>query len=287
MSRFDSARLAALMRDLLARLLRRPEDLLRFDDVRERLRLKHVVDRGTQEVPIDRIVGTIGREREFSRAFLPREESLRERWEEISELAEGQRGFPPVELYLVGEAYFVVDGHHRVSVARVNAAPSIEARVKEFLTPVPLPADATVQDVVLREGQADFLETTGLVADRVDDYRTTQGNGYERLLDHISVHRYFRGIELGRDVTWEEAVASWRDTVYGPVVETIRTSEIMADFPDDTETDLYLFTMDHLYYLKQRYGEQAGQAADAVEGIREERKPRRGTRKRRARDRGK
>lgn len=287
MSRFDSARLAALMRDLLAHLLNRPPDLLRFDDVRERLRLKRVVDRGTQEVPIDRIVGTIGREREFSRAFFPREESLRERWEEISELAEGQRGFPPVELYQVGEVYFVVDGHHRVSVARANAAPSIEARVKEFLTPVPLPADATVQDVVLREGQADFLETTGLVADRADDYRTTEGNGYERLLDHISVHRYFRGIELGRDVTWEEAVASWRDTVYSPVVETIRKSEIMADFPDDTETDLYLFTMDHFYYLKQRYGEQAGQAADAVERVREERKPGRGRKKRRTRDLGK
>jgi len=84
----------------------------------------------------------VQREREFNRAFLPREEKLRERWEDLEELALGARGFPPVELYRVGDVDFVVDGHHRV---------------KEFVTDVPLDPGASIEDVILKEGLARFL----------------------------------------------------------------------------------------------------------------------------------
>jgi hypothetical protein len=251
---FDSARRAALMQDLLSHLFKRPVDLLPFDEVRERLHLLRVVDRGIQDVPLSRIVGTVQREREFNRAFLPREEKLRERWEDLEDLASGVRGFPPVELYRVGDVDFVVDGHHRVSVARAHGAPTIEARVKEFVTDVPLDAGASIEDVILKEGLARFLEATGLAPSSPDEFRVTEANGYERLLDHMSVHRYYRGIELGRPVGWEEAVRSWYDAVYRPMVERIRSSGILRQFPGRTETDLYLFTMDHLHHLRQRYG---------------------------------
>lgn len=254
MNGFDSARRAAVMQDLLSHLLKRPADLLPFDEVRDRLHLRHVVDRGVQEVPLERIVGTVAREREFNRAFLPRDEKLRQRWEDLEELAEGARGFPPVELYRVGDVDFVVDGHHRVSVARAQGQPTIEARVKEFSTDVPLSADASIEDVLLKEGLAGFLEATGLVPSTADEFRVTEPNGYERLLDHISVHRYYRGIELKRPVSREEAVRSWYETVYRPMIETIRKSRILEEFPGRTETDLYLFTMVHLHHLRQRYG---------------------------------
>jgi hypothetical protein len=242
------------MQDLLSHLLKSPADLLPFDQVRERLRLRHMVDRGIQDVPLKRIVGTVQREREFNRAFLPREENLRERWEDLEELSLGARGFPPVELYRVGDVDFVVDGHHRVSVARVQGAPSIEARVKEFLTDVPLNQDASIEDVILKEGLAGFLEATGLVPSSPDEFRVTAPKGYERLLEHISVHRYYRGIELARPFAWNEAVRSWYETVYRPMIETIAQSRILQQFADHTETDLYLFTMDHLHNLRQRYG---------------------------------
>ncbi len=251
---FDSARRSALMHDLLWHLLKRPADLLPFDQVRERLRLRRVVDRGVQEVPLERIAGTVEREREFNRAFLPREEALRERWEDLEELARGAPGLSPVELYRVGDVDFVVDGHHRVSVARAQGAPTIEAHVQEFLTDVPLSADASIEDLLLKEGQARFLEATRFAPSFPDEFRVTEPNGYERLLDHVSVHRYYRGVEVARPVSWEEAVRSWRDTVYGPMIETIRQSRILDQFPGRTETDLYLFTMDHLHHLRQRYG---------------------------------
>ncbi len=252
MADFDDARRRALIADLLRPLLGRPVDLRPFDEVRERLKLRHLVDRGVVEVPLSSIVGTIGREREFSRAFLPREESLRGRWDGVRDLAEGNRGFDAVDLYQVGDAYFVVDGHHRVSVARALGAPTIEARVREFVTPVPLDADTDVEDLVLRGGLADFLDATGLELERPDEYLVSEADAYDRLLDHVSAHRYFLGLDLGRPVSRQEAVVSWRETVYLPMVEAIRTSGVLREFPGKTATDLYLFLMDHLHYLRQQ-----------------------------------
>lgn len=190
---------------------------------------------------------------------------MRERWEDVQDLAEGPAGFPPVELYKVGDAYFVVDGHHRVSVARNMGAPTVEARVKEFSTPVPVGAGESLEDIVLKRGLADFFEATGLAPEQPDEFRATTPNAYERMLDHISVHRYYRGMELGRPVSWEDAVASWRDSLFRPVVDTIRKSGVLHDFPARTEADLYLFVMDHLAHLKERHGRATIQPRRAVE----------------------
>jgi hypothetical protein len=250
---FDNARQAAVIEGLLGFLKGRPVDLLPFEQVREGLWLQHVVDRGLQEVPLDAIVGTLGRAREFTRAFLPREESLRSRWEQVRRMVEGPTGLPPVDLYKVGDAYFVVDGHHRVSVARSLGLERLEARVKEYLTPVSLSADESVEDVLLKRFLADFLESTGLGGEGAGEFRLTEVGGYERLLDHIKTHRYFRGLELDREVGWDEAVASWRDTIFRPMVGIIRASDVLADFPGRTEADLYLFVMDHLHFLRERF----------------------------------
>jgi hypothetical protein len=265
MAGFDAARRAALMSDLLGQVAGKPTDLLPFDAIRREFGLRHLLDRGIQQVALDLIVGSLGRTTEFNRAFLPRDESLRGRWEEIKDLAEGQRGFPPVELYQVGHAFFVVDGHHRVSVARAVGSRSIEARVSEFVTPIPLERDDSLEDVLLRHGLAGFLEATGLTPDDPNDFRVTVANGYERLLEHIRVHGYYRGLESGRDLPWEEEVASWRDNVYRPMIGIIRASGILEEFPGRTEIDLYLFTMDHLHHLRQRFQDPGLSAVAAVE----------------------
>ncbi|HEY6221355.1 MAG TPA: hypothetical protein VIX13_02360 [Candidatus Eisenbacteria bacterium] len=272
MTQFDAARRAALMGDLLRIVLGRPRDLLPFDEVRERLHLRRFVERDVQEVPLDRVVGTVGREHDFNRAFLPRRESLRDRWRKMTELAEGPEGFPPVELYQVGDSYFVVDGHHRVSVARSMGLTTIEARVKEFLAPVPLSPDEALRDVILKCGRADFLEATGLKQTEPEEYRVASVNGYERLLEHVNGHRYFLGIERNAPVPWGEAVRSWRDTVYRPMIETIRRSGALEEFPGLTETDLYLFTMDHLHHLRQRYHDRTIGPEQAVRTVPHERR---------------
>ena len=255
MSGFDAARLGAVMQDLLALVRQRPRDLLPFEEVRDRLKLRRVVDRGTRDVPLAQIVGTFGRRGEFNRAFLPRSEALRERWEDVRDLAVGAAGFPVVELYQVGDAYFAVDGHHRISVARSLGAPSIEAHVLEFLTPVPLGADASPEDVLQKEGLADFLEATGLVPSIPDEFRVTHPGDYAEMLEHVAVHRYFMGLDLSRDVAWGEAVRSWYETLFRPMTETIRRSGVLGDFAGRTEADLYLFTARHLHELRTRFGD--------------------------------
>jgi hypothetical protein len=190
----------------------------------------------------------------------------------------GPTGFPPVDLYRVGEAYFVVDGHHRVSVARALGSRTIEARVKEFVTPVPVGSDESLEELLLKGSLADFLDVTGLVPSEPDEYRVTVVHGAERLLDHINVHAFYRGLETGRAVPWPEAVASWRDAVYRPMVEAIRSSKVMDDFPGRTETDLYLYMMDHLHYLRSR---PRGRPVAPATAVRHERVARRLGRKRR------
>ena len=268
MTRFDAARRDALMSDLVRAVRGLPSDLLPFDAVRETLRLKSFVDRGLHEVPLDQIVGSLGRVQEFNRAFLPREESLRGRWRQVWDLAEGPAGFPPIELFKVGDAYFVVDGHHRVSVLRSMGAPTVEARVKEYLTPVPLESTETLEQVLLKQGLAEFLEATGLAPAHRDDLRVSAAHGYDRLLEHVAVHRYYRSQQESREIPWPEAVASWRDAVYRPMVEIIRGSGIMKSFPRRTETDLYLFTMDHLHHLREQYGDDRIPPESAVEELR-------------------
>lgn len=272
MAGFDAARRAAVMSDLVDWLSGRPTDLLDFEEVRQRLHLRSLVDRGIQEIALDKIVGSMGRPREFNRAFLPRREASRERWREVKALAEGQRGFPPIEVYQVADTYFVIDGHHRVSVARSLDAPTIEARVKEFVTPVHLGPEASAEEVVLKEGLAEFLEASGLVPDREDEFLVTVCNGYERLLQHISVHRWYLGLELSSEASWPDAVDSWYRRVYRPVIERIEESGILEEFPRRTPADLYLFTMDHLQRLRERYGaERAVEPEEALEELGAER----------------
>jgi hypothetical protein len=189
---------------------------------------------------------------------------IRERWEQIENLAEGSAGFRPVELYKVGEAYFVVDGHHRVSVVRSLAAPTIEARVQEFQTSVPLGPDDSAEEIVRKQGLADFLEATGLEATDDESYRVSLPYSYQKLLEHICVHGYYLGIENDRPLDWREAVASWRDTVFRPTVDSIRRHDLMKAFPDRTETDLYLYLMDNLHYLREQYGSAAPEPDQAA-----------------------
>lgn len=262
---FEDARRAALMQDLIRLVTGRPADLLPFDEVREHLNLTNFVDRGVQEVPLDRIVGSVGREADFNRAFLPRTEAVRERWKRVRALAEGPVGYRPVELYKVSDVYFVVDGHHRVSVARSFGTPTIEAWVKEYLTRVSLGSEESVEDILLKGATADFLEATGLLPGDPDEYRLSDPGGYERLLEHIDVHRYYRNVEQNRNLSRAEAVASWRETVYRPMIQVIRKSAILEEFPGSTETDLYLYVMDHLHYLRERYAPAT--PADAVADV--------------------
>ena len=116
-------------------------DLIPFDEVRTRLQLAQKLCRGVQEIELARIRGSVGRYRDFTSEFLPRRRHLRQRWQRVKAVVDTQ-GMLPIEVYQVGDAYFVVDGNHRVSIARQEGMKTIEAYVCEFVTPVGLSAEA-------------------------------------------------------------------------------------------------------------------------------------------------
>ncbi len=143
---FTRARRRARLRALGARLRREHTSnrLLSFDDVRRELAANNRRPRGTRVVEVDEIVGSVGRWKDFDRFFLPARASVGARWKRIDRAFQRGEDMPPVELYEIGDAYFVVDGHHRVSVARYHEVPTVEAAVAEFYPRRPAgPAPAT------------------------------------------------------------------------------------------------------------------------------------------------
>jgi hypothetical protein len=131
---FTRARRRARLRALGVRLRRESTSnrLLNFDDVRRELVANNRLQRGTRVVEVNQIVGSVGRWRDFDRSFLPARASVGHKWKRIDRAFQRGEDLPPVELYEIGDAYFVVDGHHRVSVARYHDVPTVEASVAEF-----------------------------------------------------------------------------------------------------------------------------------------------------------
>jgi hypothetical protein len=249
---YGRARSKALWRQLVSRLTRRPNELLRFEEVRQRLRARAQHYGGLRVVPVAQIIGSVGRYRDFDRAFLPRQTGTKERWVNIDWAHHTEVPLPPVELYQVGETYFVKDGNHRVSVAREHGEEFIDAFVVEVQAPVPIASVVELEEWTRRQDAVDFLVKTRLMQVRPDArVDLTLPGQYEKLLEHVDVHRWFLGIEAGRPIPYEEAVASWYDRVYLPLVEVIRASDILREFPHRTEADLYLWLIEHLWYLRQ------------------------------------
>jgi nucleotide-binding universal stress UspA family protein len=254
---FERARAQAFVERVVGQLRGRPTDLLPFEQVRAKLGLLPSSDRGLREIPLDHIVGSEGRYNEFTRSFLPRVRRVRGRWQRVYAATEGEAGVPPIEVYQVGDVYFVKDGNHRVSVAREMGAKTVQAYVREFVSPVPIAVDAPLDQVLLQAEQRRFLQQTHLGELHPETpIELTCPGCYEKLLEHITVHGYFLGKDQQRDISWQEAVNSWFDNVYMPMVRIIREQDVLKDFPGRTEADLYLWIMEHRHYLAEELGQE-------------------------------
>jgi hypothetical protein len=256
---FERARRKAFMDEIKAFLHRRPNDLMSFDEVQRALPIQGQIYRGIRQVPVADIMGSVDRYQDFNRNFLPVQTHTRPRWEAIDRATLAQETLPPVQLYQVGDIYFVKDGNHRVSVARERGQEMIDAEVSEWPTNVPITSQNDARDLLRLGEYARFLEET-----RLDRLRpgmhiefTTLGR-YDVLLEHISAHRWYMGVDQQREISWEEAVLDWYDHVYSPLIQVIEETGILKDFPGRTAADLYLWIMDHRYYLEREAGHPVG-----------------------------
>ncbi len=252
----------AQMADLLRLIRGQQASAANFEEVSRRLRTRQQVGRRMEVVPLDKIVGSVGRYQDFTKEFLPRRSASQERWTKLDAALNALEHLPPVELYKIGDVYFVKDGNHRVSVARANGLDFIEAHVTELEPPpVPLTSDDFQRDQwIVKAEYADFLKDTQLDKIRPGaDLLLTVPGRYDILRRHIDVHGYLRNQELAREgkphrLSREQVVASWYDNVYMPVVEAIRKYGLLKHFPKRTEADLYLWIAQHREALARRFG---------------------------------
>ena len=269
---YNRARFMAFLNRVWSVVSGKPTNLLSYEDVKEKLHIGGPIYRGVETVPVDQIAGSLNRYHQFDRAFLPVQDETAERWQRVNRAFYEEIGLPPVVLYKVGQVYFVVDGHHRVSVARQQGQMFIEAEVRECATKVNITPNLKPEDLEILHTKVHFLERTNL--DRLRpgaNIKLTIPDGFSRMLEHIAVHRYFMGLDLKRDISEEEAIIDWYDTVYMPIIEIIRESKILKEFPGKTEGDLYLWVLDHQHYLAKTVGQPlqppAEAARDFIEGV--------------------
>jgi hypothetical protein len=256
---FGNARARAFLEDMFNLLRGKSAELLSFEDIRARLRLREESYKGLQDIEVDKIVGSVGRYKDFTSTFLPRSNEMRERWSRVYAQINSMEGVPPIEVYKVGDAYFVRDGNHRVSIARQLGAKTIQAHVTELPTSIHIESGMTLAELDAAAGYAAFLDETGLRAARPhhQSIQLSEPSRYPELLGHIYLHAQVREQTRGTPVTTTEAAADWYDNVYRPAVTLIRKHKILELADEEskrTEADMYLWMIDHLRDLRQQYG---------------------------------
>ncbi|WP_293911782.1 DUF4032 domain-containing protein [Deinococcus sp.] len=257
----ERARLLADVHDFLSVLRGMDNQLTPFDWVRH-LSPEGEFQRGLQSIPVDHIIGSVDRYKEFDRYYLPKESHLDDRWVGVRAAQLEGKELPPIEVYKVGELYFVKDGNHRVSVARRLGQFYIDAYVIELQVTVAPEAGDTLKDMIIKGEYAQFLRSTSLseVSPGHREIMFSKPGRYAKLIEHINARRYYLDLKPGRErpVTWEEAAESWYRRLYSRIVDSIEAHDVMHRFPGRTEADLYLWVMDHRYFLSQKYGHDVG-----------------------------
>ena len=238
---FDRARRRRAYRRFGSLLGRRgPADLLPLDEATQRLRPFARRSLGLQTIPVAQIVGTDSRGADFDRDFLPRRPGDR------PSLARRRGGvprgrFPPIAVYQLGEAYFIIDGHHRVAIARQRGIETIDAEVTALTARWHLPADADLVELVHAEQERIFMDDSGLGAARPDAHiRFCKPAGYLELIENVQIHGYHLMLDAGRALTREEIAADWYDQVYLPSVDAIRAENLHELHPGQTDADFFL-----------------------------------------------
>jgi len=262
---FSRARGKAILSEIQHFMNTDKDRLLSFNDVKEVLKPQNQAYLGLQTVPIKLIVGSEGRYRDFNRYFLPKADHLRSRWVRVDEAHLRDIILPSVLLYEIGGVYFVRDGNHRVSVAKMQNVEFIDAEVIGLASEINIQPGMTIdqlRDALIAYEKNIFYENTkfGELTDDTSLDFSTPGR-YDVIYNHILVHKYFLNESQEKEIPLSDAIVSWYQNVYSPTIEVIRKQRLLFSFPGRTEGDLYVWIVKHWDFLKKKYRGYALSAA--------------------------
>lgn len=254
---FEEERRESRLRSLSATLSRRAA-APPLTDIMEAAGVAGWREAGVQDIPIAQIKGSESLSADFDASFLPRRRRLQEHWVQIYTQMEQGAELQPIEVYQLGDSYFVKDGQVRVSVARHLGWEKIQARVVEVTTRAPVGPDVKPEELLRAAEYASFLERTQLDRTRPEArLACSQLGRYDVIFEHILGHRYFLAVGRGQEVSIPEAAASWYDSVYRPLMDVVKANDIEKRLPGWTETDVYL-AMTRLWLDLDAEGQPAG-----------------------------
>jgi hypothetical protein len=214
-------------------------DLLAFDEVRHRLGLGTRLPAGRREVAIADIIGSVGRAADFDGCFRPRHRRLRE--EIRARAADPAIVDMPISLLQVDHAYFVEDGHKRLSAVIADGRQEVDANVDRFETRFHVAPGTTMASIRVTARERRFRNVTGLEA-AVPGRRfpLSDPDGYLELEESVKAHTIDFSRSEGRLVPAEEGARHWYETVFLPILELIESTGMCQLLESMTEADRFL-----------------------------------------------
>lgn len=258
-SDFARARNKALFNEIQHLLTPEEAAMISLKAVRKVIKTQSETYIGMKVIPINKIVGSEGRYRDFDNQFFPKRSIIKERWEHVDEAVIKDIFLPPIKVYELGGLYFVRDGNHRVSVAKSKGVEFIDAEVVSLQTEIKLSPARTLngmmKQIISYEKRNFYFETNfGDITDYwVLDFSTA--GQYDVIYNHILTHKYFINQNQTEEIPMEDAILSWFNNVYLPVVTTIQKYKIMKYFRKNTVSDLYVWIITFYDELKKKFGD--------------------------------
>jgi hypothetical protein len=266
---FSKARGKAILSRIQHFLNTDKDKLLSFNDVKDILKPKSETYQGMKVVPINLIVGSEGRYRDFTKYFLPASDHLRGRWERVDEARLRDITLPPIQLYEIGGVYFVRDGNHRVSVARTQGIENIDAEVTSLSSEISISPSMTTDELrtalISYEKKIFYEKTSFGDLTECTDLDFSMPGRYDVIYNHILVHKYYLNQNVSEEIPFADALVSWYHNVYNPIVQIIKEERLYLQFPSRTPSDLYVWIVKHWDSLKKKYGLQYAIADAALD----------------------
>jgi hypothetical protein len=245
--------LRACRRQVLSRLAKwlrgEPDDvniMLPFNEVVDALGHQGEQRIGLRVIKLDSIVGSVDRGRDFDRRFRPTSGRVGERWERLALAARRGAEIPPIEVYRIGDLHFIIDGHHRVSVAHALGLSTIEANVTEVRTKLNPSGIRYRGDLIVKDYRRLFLERVPLTGHARASIVVSDPEHYAQLGEHVEAWGFRLMQDEAKFLDRATVARRWYEEEHVPVVEMLRRADMVRG---RTEAEAYPWVAGERYRL--------------------------------------